>query len=120
MPLTKAGATWVVGDRFYDRRADLVALSERCQEGSSGLAQGLRVQAPGISLYFGDSVWLRALRLGALFVPLAIRRQPTPTPDRPGAYCRGAVGRGYGLAPLLAEPESRAGTGTVRDRIPEP
>lgn len=31
MALTKAGGTWVVGDRFFDRGADLVALTERCR-----------------------------------------------------------------------------------------
>ncbi len=42
MALTKAGGTWVVGDRFFDRTADLVALSERCQEGAHTLLTAQR------------------------------------------------------------------------------
>lgn len=42
MALTKAGGTWVVGDRFFDRSADLVALTERCQEGTHTLLTGQR------------------------------------------------------------------------------
>ena len=42
MALTKAGGTWVVGDRFFDRSADLVALTERCQEGAHTLLTGQR------------------------------------------------------------------------------
>ncbi len=42
MPLTKAGGTWVVGDRFFDRSADLVALAERCREGAHTLLTAQR------------------------------------------------------------------------------
>ena len=33
MPLIKAGANWVDGDRFFDREAELVTLAERAREG---------------------------------------------------------------------------------------
>ena len=33
MGLKKAGANWVEGDRFYDREADLAALTERVRDG---------------------------------------------------------------------------------------
>ena len=42
MALKKAGGTWVDGDRFFDRRADLVALTERCQEGAHTLLTAQR------------------------------------------------------------------------------
>ena len=42
MTLTKAGGTWVVGDRFFNRDSDLAALIERCAEGGHTLLTAQR------------------------------------------------------------------------------
>ena len=42
MALKKAGANWVEGDRFYDREADLAALTERVRDGTHTLLTAQR------------------------------------------------------------------------------
>lgn len=42
MALKKAGANWVDGDRFYDREADLAALTERVRDGTHTLLTAQR------------------------------------------------------------------------------
>lgn len=42
MKLTKAGANWVEGDRFYDRDVELEALTERVEHGTHTLLTAQR------------------------------------------------------------------------------
>lgn len=37
MPLKKAGGNWVEGDRFYGRKSELTALTERVYDGAHTL-----------------------------------------------------------------------------------
>ena len=42
MTLKKAGANWVEGDRFYDRKSELEALTERVHDGTHTLLTAQR------------------------------------------------------------------------------
>ena len=42
MPLRKAGGNWVDGDRFFNREAELEALTERVRDGTHTLLTAQR------------------------------------------------------------------------------
>ena len=81
MALTKAGGTWVVGDRFFDRSADLVALGERCQEGAHTLLTAQRrIARPAWSGSYFASWRSPASSTPCLRIWRVAPRPPTPSP----------------------------------------